>query len=193
MPPKSPSNDSEYILLDVVLTDNKKPKVSIIYKNCKTSKVFVTKPSKETQVPLLSNRPKSWLIPTLQNNSQNNDKTIDIIEIKFEDKRQTSRILNPQVNILSSHLTPKSLPILNNFTDHQMSFKLDNDDRNLAIKEVIKNSLNYDLHFPWNMLSIIANEETQTFELKEKEIPAPLPNTLAPTDLNPDNNTQSNS
>ena len=175
-----PIYEDEYVLLDIVIADSKLLKISIVYKNLKTSKVTVTKPSKSTTTPFLSNAPSSWLIPTLINtNSDTNN--IEVIEAIFTEKRAT-RFSSLQSIISANFLNPKSLSTLDEFTLHQTNFVLQNDERNAAIKEVVKNSLNYELHFPWNKIDIISDPSSNTFIMKKKKSPAPPPNPLAPLD-----------
>jgi hypothetical protein len=92
-----------------------------------------------------------------------------------------TRISSPQHLITANFLKPKLLSSLDAFTEHQSNFKLDKDERNATIKEVVKQSLNYDHHFPWNALDIITNENNNTFEANRKtKTPIPPPNTPAP-------------
>jgi hypothetical protein len=161
----------EYSLLDIIAHDILKPKVSIIYKNNKTHKIYISKPNDTTTIPFLPNTPKSWLILFITTNSNNNDE-INIIQVKFEEKlhkRSTANIFSSrQCSVTASILHPKSLSILDEFTTHQTVFKLTKEDREAAIREVIKKAMNYELHFPWTMISIIANSENNTFTLKKK-------------------------
>jgi hypothetical protein len=173
----------EYSLLDIVVYNAQTLKVSIIYKNNKTHKAHISKPSDSTTIPYLPNAPKSWLIPIISTTSDNNDE-IDIIEVKFEEKlnkRLTTNIFSSrQHTVTTSILNPKSLSILDEFTTHQTEFKLSKDDRETAIKEVVKKAMNYNLHFPWTMVAITANNENNTFTVQKKDTPAAPPNTPAP-------------
>ncbi|CAG8783929.1 9898_t:CDS:1 [Acaulospora morrowiae] len=50
---------------------------------------------------------------------------------------------------------------------------MEKSDRERAIREVIKNTMNYDLHLPWTKVNIIADESSQTFNIQKTETPRP--------------------
>jgi hypothetical protein len=166
-------SENEHLLLDIIVQNPNEPKTIITYKNSKTNKIFLSKPSNKIQIPFLANVPKEWLIPI---NSPNNNNRIDLISIKFEEK--TKRATSSTSLVTSTFDTNRNCDNLNSFKNFQSQFQLETDDRKSVIKEVLINTLNYDHHIPWKYIDIQIDTAKNSYSLNKKKFnspPSPAP------------------
>jgi hypothetical protein len=88
---------------------------------------------------------------------------VDIITVNFEEKKGITRLSSSNHICSSLFLLDKKYDTLNTFNKFYEEFQLDKDDRNLVIKEVLKNQLNYDYHIPWKYLDTQADPSDGNF------------------------------
>lgn len=145
---QSLSNDG--LLLDILLIERKKHIISVIYLN-KNQEITFTEPSTSITIPLLSNYPKRWFIPT-QNATHTSSPNLSIIQIDFQIHNQENLLIQ------SSFPKEKLCDQLDEFLRFQSSFQgifaNNNPLREEIIKQVANRGWNYSKHVPWNMIKI---------------------------------------
>jgi hypothetical protein len=152
------------LLLDVILVGRTQKLVSIIFIDHQGI-ITLTEPSNKHNIPLLSNCPKSWFIPTI-NLTCPNSTNLSAIEVTFEEKEKG-------IEVWAISSKDKDLKKLEAFLDHQNSLqeflKKNSNIRNTIFDQVTKKEWDYSKHIPWNMVKIIDNKEKsrKTFSLKK--------------------------
>jgi hypothetical protein len=149
---KASPKESLYTLLDIVLVDKQRLKFSVVYKSEKSNKIYITSPASQTSVPIFSDFPPIWIIPT---NKQHENKTNTVEAVYFEFTTRSNRASDySSIWVEASISQKKYMSHLENFFAYMERNKLEDKSRETVIQEVMKRKLNYTLHLSWNQVNV---------------------------------------